>query len=304
MFTFLLAPGHARLERLWLLGCGAMGGALLARWLAAGLPAARVTVIDPDPRGLPAGFAGRVVADALTAFAESPDPGTVLLGVKPQSLGALAPGLGRLLGPGPMILSMLAGVPTATLAAYFPGAPIVRMMPNLPARVGAGVTAWYARDASADDVAAARWLMEAAGTVHALPDESAFDAVTALSGSGPAYLFRFIEALGAAGAAAGLPADLAEALALETVAGAAELARAASDPPAELRRQVTSPGGTTEAGLAVLDGGGALSALVEGAVRAAARRAAELAPPAPSADQASPAAPGGPPLAPVRKAVG
>lgn len=279
MFTFVLAPGHARLERLWLVGCGAMGGALLARWLSAGLPADRVTVVDPAPRGLPSDFAGQLVPDALAAFAECPDPTTVVLGVKPQALATLAPGLGRLLGPTPLLISMLAGIPTSTLAAHFPGAPIVRIMPNLPARVGQGVTAWFARDASPDDLAAAQWLMAAAGTVHALPDEAAFDAVTALSGSGPAYLYRFIEALGAAGAAAGLPAELAARLALETVAGAAALAREADLPPAELRRQVTSPGGTTEAGLAVLDGADALSALVEGAVRAAARRSAELAQP-------------------------
>lgn len=296
MFTFLLAPVHARLERLWLVGCGAMGGALLTRWLAAGLPVERITVVDPAPGGLPDGFAGRVVPDALAAFAESPDPATVVLGVKPQALGALAPGLGRLLGPGPLILSMLAGIPTATLAGHFPGSPIVRMMPNLPARVGEGVTAWFARHASADDLAAASWLMAAAGTVHALADEMMFDAVTALSGSGPAYLFRFIEALGAAGAAAGLPPELAERLALETVAGAAVLARGADAPPAELRRQVTSPGGTTEAGLAVLDGADALAALMEGAVRAAARRSAELSVPgAPPADQ---------PLAAIRKVAG
>jgi pyrroline-5-carboxylate reductase len=300
MFTFVLAPEHARLERLWLVGCGAMGGALLARWLAAGLPAERVTVVDPAPRGLPAGFQGRVLPDALAAFAESPDPTTVVLGIKPQALGGLAPGLGRLLGPGPLIVSMLAGIPTATLAGHFPGAPIIRMMPNLPARVGEGVTAWVQQGASKADVAAAGWLMAAAGSVHELADEALFDAVTALSGSGPAYLFRMIEALGAAGAAVGLPSDLADRLALETVAGAAALARAADVPPAELRRQVTSPGGTTEAGLAVLDGADALSALVEGAVRAAARRSAELSQPA-----SSPApSPSSPPLAAVRKVAG
>lgn len=277
MFNFLLAPEHARLKRVWLVGCGSMGGALLGRWLDSGLPEAAVTVIDPNPVGLPEGFAGAVFKDAIGACSEAPDPSLLVLGVKPQMLPSLAPGLGRLLRPAPMLLSMLAGVRAAALAGYFPGAPVVRMMPNMPARIGRGVTALYGLGMEATDVAAANWLMEAAGSVLWLEDESQFDAVTAVSGSGPAFLFRFIEALTAAGEAAGLDAATAARLALETVAGAGALALESDLSPADLRRQVTSPNGTTQAGLDMLDGDGLLSSLLRSTVRAAAERSKQLA---------------------------
>ena len=277
MFNFVLAPDHPRLSRIWLVGCGAMGGALLGRWLESGLPPEAVTVVDPSPTGLPAGFSGAVVSDAISACGPAADPTLVVLGIKPQLLPQLAPGLGRLLRPPPLMLSMLAGVRTNTLAAFFPGAPIVRIMPNTPARIGRGVTALFANGTSADDVKATDWLMEAVGTTLWLEDESKFDAVTAVSGSGPAFLFRFVEALAGAAESAGLDADVAQKLALETVAGAAELARQADVSPAVLRQQVTSPNGTTQAGLDMLDGDGLLSSLLRSTVRAAAERSRALA---------------------------
>lgn len=282
MFNFVLtpdqaAPDHAALSRAWLVGCGAMGGALLARWIESGLPAAQVTVIDPDPRGLPAGFAGTVVPDAVSAWAHAPDPTLLVLGIKPQLLPRLGPGLARLVQPAPLLLSMLAGVRIDTLATLFPGAPVVRVMPNTPARIGRGVTALFACNASAEDKAAAAWLMEQAGSVHWLQREEDFDAVTAVSGSGPAYLFRFTEALAAAAEAQGLSPELALKLAVETVAGAAELARQSGVHPAELREQVTSPNGTTAAGLEQLDGDGLLSSLIRTTVKAATDRSRELA---------------------------
>jgi pyrroline-5-carboxylate reductase len=277
MFNFVLAPEHAALARVWLVGCGAMGGALLARWVESGLPAAQVTVVDPDPHGLPGGFAGTVVPDAISAWGHAPEPTLVVLGIKPQLLPRLAPGLSRLLQPAPLILSMLAGVRTDTLAALFPAAPIVRIMPNTPARIGRGSTAMFGKDMSAADKAAAQWLLEQAGSVIWLPSEQGFDAVTAVSGSGPAYVFRFMEALAAAAEAAGLPADIALALAVETVGGAAELARTTGTHPAVLREQVTSPNGTTAAGLEMLDGDGLLTSLMRTTVKAAADRSKALA---------------------------
>ncbi len=277
MFNFVLAPDHPRLSRVWLVGCGAMGGSLLGRWLESGLPANAVTVVDPSPTGLPAGFSGAVVPDAISACGPAADPTLVVLGIKPQILPQMAPGLGRLLRPPPLILSMLAGVRSDTLAAFFPGAPIVRIMPNTPARIGRGVTALFANGAEAADIDASNWLMEAAGTALWLDDESKFDAVTAVSGSGPAFLFRFIEALATAAEAAGLEPGMAQRLALETVAGAAELAHQSDVSPAMLRQQVTSPNGTTQAGLDMLDGDGLLSSLLRSTVRAAAERSRALA---------------------------
>lgn len=277
MFNFVLIPDHWRLRRIWLVGCGAMGGALLGRWLDSGLPVEAVTVVDPAPTGLPKGFTGAVVPDAISACGPAADPTLMVLGIKPQLLPQLAPGLGRLLRPPPLIVSMLAGVRTNTLGAFFPGAPVIRIMPNTPARIGRGVTALYANGAADEDVKATEWLMEAAGTTLWLEDESKFDAVTAVSGSGPAFLFRFIEALAGAAESAGLEPELAQKLALETVAGAAELAQQSDVSPAVLRQQVTSPNGTTQAGLDMLDGDGLLSSLLRSTVRAAAERSRALA---------------------------
>lgn len=298
MFSFVLAPDHPALARVWLVGCGAMGGALLARWIESSLPAAQVTVIDPDPRGLPPGFAGAVVPDAVSAWAHAPDPTLLVLGIKPQLLPRLGPGLARLIQPAPLLLSMLAGVRTDALAALFPGAPLIRLMPNTPSRIGRGVTALFARNASAADKAAAVWLMEQAGSVLWLDTEDSFDAVTAVSGSGPAYVFRFMEALAAAAEAQGLPPQVALQLAVETVAGAAELARQSGIHPSLLREQVTSPNGTTAAGLERLDGDGLLSSLIRTTVKAATDRSRTLASAA-QADIAPASAPAAPQSAPV-----
>jgi pyrroline-5-carboxylate reductase len=254
------------LGSVWLLGCGNMGGALLHRWVAAGLT--RVTVIDPSPRDLPAG----VSASATAPAGEGPD--VLVLAVKPQLLGeAAAPLLARL-KPDTLIVSILAGTTCATLTAVFKGRAVVRTMPNTPARIGQGVTALFAPQASGREAAAA--LMAAAGTVVWLDDEGQFDAVTAVSGSGPAYVFAFIEALAAAGVAGGLPQGLAAELALRTVGGAAALAMTGEADPTALRIAVTSPNGTTAAGLAVLGAEDALNRLVAATVAAAQNRSREL----------------------------
>lgn len=258
---------------LWLLGCGAMGGALLSGWLRAGLDPRRVTVIDPAPAGLPDGHDLRVVA-TLPEAGESAD--ILVLGIKPQLLSSITADIAAV-SAGALLISMLAGVRTTTLAHLFPAARIVRIMPNLTARIGRGVTAMFPPTAEPADAAVTEALMESAGTTLWLDDESRFDAVTALSGSGPAFLFRFIETLAGAGEAAGLEPEIAARLALETVAGAAEMAAVSDLSPTVLRQQVTSPNGTTQAGLDVLDGDGTLSALLRATIRAASERSRALA---------------------------
>lgn len=244
----------------WLLGCGNMGGALLRRWVTAGLT--QVAVIDPAPRALP---------DGVAASATPPEggPDVLVVAVKPQMLAAAAAPVIPRLGPDTLIVSIVAGVSTASLSALFEGRQVVRTMPNTPASVGQGMTALFG---PRNDRAAA--LFDAVGATVWLDDEAQFDAVTAVSGSGPAYVFAMIEALAAAGVAAGLPQALAAELALRTIAGAGHLAALGEASPAALRESVTSPNGTTAAGLAVLQP--ALEALIAATVAAAARRSREL----------------------------
>lgn len=258
-----------RIGPLWLVGCGHMGGALLDRWLACGIDAGSVTVIDPSPRSVPTGI--RVVGTPRDA---GEPPNVVLLAIKPQLLADVAADLATFLAHHPLVISILAGAETAAISRLL-SPRVVRAMPNMPVRIGQGVTVLFG--APGPDRSVATALMAAVGQVHWIDDERMFDAVTGVSGSGPAYLFRFIEALAAAGAAAGLPSELAKQLAIDTVTGAAALAATDEAKPAELRAQVTSPNGTTAAGLAVLDGEGALTRLLSETVAAAARRSRELA---------------------------
>jgi pyrroline-5-carboxylate reductase len=256
-------------RRLWLVGCGNMGGALAARWAAAheALGLAEIVIIDPAARALPSGLA------ALPAPPPGP-PDIVVLAVKPQVWrDAAAPLQGRLT-PGTLVISIMAGVQTAQLAEFFNDVTVLRAMPNTPARLGQGVTGLFTAAATpVRDTAEA--LFRAAGDVVWLDREADFDAVTALSGSGPAYVFALIEALADAGTAAGLGRPQAERLALATVTGAAALAAEGAASPAALREAVTSPNGTTAAGLAVLQP--ALAELMTRTVAAAARRSRELA---------------------------
>lgn len=258
---------------LWLVGCGNMGSAMLAGWIAAGLDPAQVTVIDPNPASVPDGV--------LVLPAPPPDgavPGTVVLAVKPQGLDAVAPGLAPAMGEGTVLLSILAGAEIASLRRRF-AAPraVVRAMPNMPAAIGKGVLALHSDRFDAVGMERAALLMEPLGMVEWIDDEAAFDAVTALAGCGPAFLFRFIEALGDAGAALGLPPQQAARLALATVEGAAALAARAGESPATLAERVASPGGSTRAGLDILDEGDILKRLLRATLTAAARRSAEMA---------------------------
>ncbi len=256
-----------------LLGCGKMGSAMLAGWLDRGLPPASVTVLDPAPSDWLTGTGVRINTD-LPA-----DPAVALVAVKPQMMTDALPRL-RAMGPGTLILSVAAGTRIAAFEAAFGAAvPVIRAMPNTPAAVGRGITAIIGNAvATAAHLDMAETLLSAVGQVVRLDDEGQMDAVTAVSGSGPAYVFHLIETLSAAGEAEGLPAGLALTLARATVAGAGALAEAAGEGPDQLRVNVTSPGGTTAAALEVLmDEETGFPPLLRRAVAAAAARSRELA---------------------------
>lgn len=255
------------------IGAGNMAEAILRGLVRAGVSPDALCAADPDPgrRERMRALGVRVTASNLEAVTSSE---LVVLAVKPQQLEAAASTLPR--DRTPLYLSIVAGTPTATLRRLLgAGARIVRSMPNTPALIGAGITA-VASDtgAAADDLERACAVLRAVGSVVRVP-ESSLDAVTGLSGSGPAYVYAFIEALTEAGTREGLPPATARALALETVSGAARLALESGEDPALLRERVTSPGGTTQAGLRALSEGG-FQAAVLAAVRAATERSKAL----------------------------
>ena len=265
------------LDTVILVGGGNMGRALAEGWLSHQLAPAAIRVVEPA-----AGARGRLSSalrcvstpDAIDAAAVS----AVVFAVKPQQLPAVVPHYLRFKGPGTVFISIAAGYALARLGEQLGGdAAVVRAMPNTPAAIGQGITVLCANAAASDaqrEVAAL--LLGSVGAVAWIDDEGLMDAVTALSGSGPAYVFLVIECLSAAGAAAGLPADLAARLARATVAGAGQLAAASDLSAAELRQQVTSPGGTTEAALAVLLQDAQLERLFRRAVAAAKARSEAL----------------------------
>lgn len=259
-----------------LLGCGKMGSAMLEGWLARGLALGSVWVIDPQPSDWVQGLARK----GLHLNTDLPEaPAVILIAVKPQMMGAALPAIADHGGGGTLFLSVAAGTPMAAYeTAFGPGTPVVRAMPNTPAAVGRGITALIGNaTASAEDLDLAETLLSAVGEVVRLEREDQMDAVTAVSGSGPAYVFHLIEALAAAGAAEGLPPDLAMRLARATVTGAGELAHRAPESAEQLRVNVTSPGGTTAAALGVLmDPDTGFPALLRRAVKAAADRGREL----------------------------
>lgn len=260
-------------DGLVLLGCGKMGTALLTGWLAAGVPVDAVWVIEPNPTDW-------LIQTGVHLNEGLPEAAAVaLLAVKPQMMGAALPALQALGNGSTLFISIAAGTTIATFeAALGARTPIVRTMPNTPAMVGRGITAICANThVSPADFALARELMAAVGQVVDLDGEHQIDAVTAVSGSGPAYVFHLIETLAAAGEAEGLPPAVAMQLARATVCGAGELAFRSPETAAQLRINVTSPGGTTAAALAVLmDPGTGFPALLKRAVKAAADRGREL----------------------------
>ncbi|ODN71490.1 pyrroline-5-carboxylate reductase [Methylobrevis pamukkalensis] len=261
-----------------LVGAGKMGGAMLDGWLDQGLDPASVTIVDPTLSPLAETFTLRGVSHAARLEDIGLTPAVVVLAVKPQIMGSVLHAASRVLGPRTVTVSVAAGTTLATLSAGLGAGPVVRVMPNTPAQVGRGMSVCVGNAAvSEGDRALVTALMNAVGETAWIDDEALIDAVTGVSGSGPAYVFLLAEALAAAGRAAGLPADLAEKLARQTVVGSGELLRMSPLPAATLRENVTSPNGTTFAALQVLMAEDGLGPLMEKAVAAATRRSRELA---------------------------
>lgn len=258
-----------------LLGCGKMGGAMLEGWLAAGLPPAAAHVIEPNAGAVTEAFAAR----GVQVGAAPGSAAAVVLAVKPQMMAAALPTVSDLAGPGTLFLSIAAGTPIAFFEAQLgPATPIVRAMPNTPAAVGRGITALVGNAPAQALLALADALCGAVGETVRLEEEAQIDAVTALSGGGPAYVFHLIEAMAAAGVAEGLPPEMAMRLARATVCGAGELARRSPDSAETLRVNVTSPGGTTAEALKhLMDPQSGLPPLMRRAVAAAAERGRALA---------------------------
>jgi pyrroline-5-carboxylate reductase len=266
-------------QPLLLVGAGKMGGAMLERWAKSGLDPRRTTVLDPylspERRSEVAALGASIAASPADA---PPANATIVLAVKPQTIGDVLPGLAAHATSETLIVSIVAGARLARLETGFPPRqPIVRAMPNTPARIGLGMTVALANaHVSETKRSVANGLLAAIGDVAWIDDEDMLDSVTALSGSGPAYIFLFTECLAEAGRRAGLPRDLADRLARATVIGAGALLAADPAPPAALRRDVTSPGGTTAAALDVLMAEDGLAPLLTRAVEAARRRSTEL----------------------------
>jgi pyrroline-5-carboxylate reductase len=259
-----------------LAGAGKMGGAMLTGWLARGLDARRVVVIEPQP-------ASEINAFTAKGIRLNPPPkgigaaATLVIALKPQTFREAGATLKSFAAPTTLVVSIMAGATIASIEAVCGGS-VVRAMPNTPAAIGRGITvAVAAKSVSAAQRLVADALLRATGSVEWVDDEKLMDAVTAVSGSGPAYIFLLAEELARAGVEAGLPAELATKLARETVAGSGELLHRSELASATLRQNVTSPGGTTAAALEVLMGPDGMQSLLTRAVAAATRRSKELA---------------------------
>ena len=259
-----------------LAGAGKMGGAMLSGWLAQGLDARRIVAIEPQP-------SDDIRASAAKGVRLNPsakDIGNVaalVVALKPQAFREAGPGLRPFAGPATLVVSIMAGMTIASIVEVV-GGNVVRAMPNTPAAIGRGITvAVAAKNVGDAQRPIADALLRATGAVEWVEDEALMDAVTAVSGSGPAYVFLLAEELARAGVEAGLPEALATKLARETLAGAGELLHRSDLSAASLRQNVTSPGGTTAAALEVLMGAGGLQSLMTRAVAAATRRSRELA---------------------------
>jgi pyrroline-5-carboxylate reductase len=261
-----------------LVGAGKMGGALLEGWLGLGLDPKNAAVLEPQPTSELTALAGRGLRlnPAASAIGEA---SAIIIAVKPQIASEIVPALASYVGAGTVVVSIMAGQTLGFLEqALSQRAALVRAMPNTPAAIGRGITVAVPNvRVSARQRELVHALLSATGAVEWIADEALMDAVTAVSGSGPAYVFLLVEALARAGAAAGLPADLAARLARATVAGSGELLQRSPLDPASLRQNVTSPGGTTAAALDVLSGPHGLGELMARAVAAATLRSRQLA---------------------------
>jgi len=272
-----LASGElSKIGPVVLIGAGKMGLALARGWIAGGLPANELVLVDPKPADAAQQFSAQTGV-RLVATARGVLVAVMVLAVKPQVMGSVLPELRPMIGAHTLVISIAAGISLGAIAGGLGTDRIIRTMPNAAAQVGKGVTgAVAAPGASAADRAVADALMRAAGDVVWFDDEGMIDAVTAVSGSGPAYVFHFVEALAAAGMRQGFDAEQAMRLARQTVIGAAALLEADPSPAAVLRQNVTSPKGTTEAALDVLMAPNGLTNLLEKTVMAAKLRSEEL----------------------------
>jgi pyrroline-5-carboxylate reductase len=269
---------RASASTLILVGCGKMGSALLRGWIAK-QAASRFFVVEPQGRPTElADAAGTSWYPSPQALPQDLTPAAVVFAVKPQIIDDILPDYRRWATPQTLFVSIVAGKTIAGITRRLGAAPLVRTMPNTPAAIGRGITVACANErVTAEQRHFCEQLLAAVGESAWVENEALLDAVTAVSGSGPAYVFLLIEALAQAAVASGLPPDLALQLARSTVAGAGELAHLSPESPAQLREDVTSPGGTTRAALDVLMADDALVTLIKRAVAAAAARSRELA---------------------------
>ena len=261
-----------------LVGGGNMGGALASGYLAR-MPQAWVIIVDPNPEQVRTRLPDirRVKVVPTIADLDAVRPSVTILAIKPQSMATVLPLLASCMAGQGLVISIAAGFTAGAIARELPMARIVRAMPNTPALVGLGVTGlWGDASVSTADRVICNAVFDAVGSTYWVDNETEIDAVTALSGSGPAYVFAFIEALAKAGRATGLTEILAAELARATLIGAASMLRDPASDPARLKAAVRSPGGTTDAALQIFEDGESLSALVGGAVAAAYGRAREL----------------------------
>jgi len=259
-------------DKMLLFGCGNMAGAMLAGWLAGGTEPSSFTILDPAADNLPKGV--KVVRDAGELSGKFD---CLMLGVKPQMLDNVAEQVLGATNSGAIIISILAGVETEQLQAKLPDRKILRLMPNLSAALGLSPMGLWAPQLTSAERGSVDKLLAPLGSPEWLEGEEQMDAFTALAGSGPAFVFRFIDALAAGGVATGLPEEQAQRIAMQMVLGAAQLADSSPDSPGALAQRVASPGGTTAAGLDILDENGALASLTKNTLRAARDRGAELA---------------------------
>ena len=263
---------------LLLVGCGNMGSALLRGWIAGGIAPEAIRVLEPAgaARAVEAGAKAELVFTDVPA--DGVKPRAMVVAVKPQMMAKVLPTLLPLIAEDTFVISIAAGTTFRRLGELTCGHKrLIRAMPNTPAAIGRGATVAVATpEVSADERALTLTLLSAVGNAYAVEDEALIDLVTALSGSGPAYVFYLIECMAAAGAKLGLPPALALDLARDTVAGAGELAKRSQEDPSTLRAQVTSPNGTTAAGLSVLMSEHGLAPLIEATLTAAANRSREL----------------------------
>lgn len=260
-----------------LIGAGKMGGALLEGWLNSGLDPTRIAVVEPQPAPAISALVRRGIR-LNPNVSELAGTAAIVIAVKPQAAAEALAAAKPSVAASTVVLSIMAGRTLQSLADGLPrGCALVRAMPNLPAAIGQGITVAVAKGANEEQRKLADRLLSATGSVEWIEDETLMDAVTAVSGSGPAYVFLLAEALARAAVKSGLPPDLAEKLARETISGSGELLRRGAADAASLRENVTSPGGTTAAALAILMGREGLVSLMTRAVAAATDRSRELA---------------------------